>query len=285
MHKLRALLAILVASLAIGVGTAMAILWGEPDNGRHPFVGLVSFHSAKGVPLWRCTGTLIDSDTLLTAAHCAGFNPEVGQTPARAVIWFDEGPIEITNGWTPGTSCKGFTGYPCTGDAAGKPIPHPAWTGYFTVPNTHDIGVVQLSKQVKDRGYGSLAPAGYVDKLTADGKKPNFTIVGYGLQMVKPVQEGLRQRLLAQVQLIEDTSANTRDYNVHFTNGPGNGTGPGGVCFGDSGGPLLSFDGKKEVIVGGNSFVANANCAGGAYAFRTDTEEARGFLASYTRLP
>jgi hypothetical protein len=287
MNKVTALLASFGVVLAIGVGSASAILYGEPDNGRHPYVGLVSFHDRNGVPLWRCTGTLVDSDTFLTAGHCAGYDPEVNASPASAVIWFDEGPIEITNGWTPGTRCAGLTGYPCTGDVAGTPVPHPGWNGFLTQPNTHDIGVVQLQKPVKNRGYGVLAPAGYLDKLAkARGKQAvDFTVVGYGLQLVKPVQVGVRQRLLANVQLVELGSRLSGGYSVHYTSSPGNGTGNGGTCFGDSGGPVFHFDGKKEVIVGVNSFVLSPNCKGAAYAFRTDTAEARGFLSSYTRLP
>jgi trypsin len=280
MRKLTALLATLGAALAIGVGTASAILGGDPDNGRHPWVGLVSFHDASGVPLWRCSGSLIDKDTFLTASHCAGPSPDIAGVPAKAVIWFGEGPIEITNGWTPGTSCTGFTGYPCTGDAAGRPIPHPGWTGEFTVPNTHDIGVVQLSAPVTNRGYGTLAPAGYVDRLIAAGKKPDFAVVGYGLQQAKPVQVGVRQRLLAIVTLKDATSPDTRGYGIRIANKK-----DAGICFGDSGGPVLSFDGTKEVIVAVSSFVQKDSCKGGAYGFRTDTAESRGFLASYTRLP
>lgn len=283
MRKSTALLATLGVMLAIGVGSASAIIYGEPDNGRHPYVGLVSFHDASGVPLWRCTGALVDSDTFLTAGHCTGYDPELNTSPSKAVIWFDEGPIEITNGWTPGTSCAGLTGYPCTGDAVGTPVPHPGWNGFLTQPNTHDIGVVQLKKQVKNRGYAALAPAGYLDKLGSTRPKAEFTVVGYGLQLVKPVQVGVRQRLLATVQLVELGSALTDGYGLHYSGNPGNGN--GAICFGDSGGPVLHFDGKKEVIVGVNSFVLSPNCKGAAYAFRTDTAEARGFLGAYTRLP
>jgi hypothetical protein len=287
MRKLTGLLAVLGVVLAIGVGSASAIQYGEPDNGRHPYVGLVSFHDSSGVPLWRCTGTLVDSDTFLTAGHCTGYDPDLDTSPAKAVIWFDEGPINITNGWTAGRPCAGLTGYPCTGDAQGTPIPHPGWNGFLTIPNTHDVGVVQLTKPVKNRGFGSLAPAGYLDKLaTKRGTQSvDFTVVGYGLQLVKPVQIGVRQRLLANVQLVELGSALTDGYNLHYTNSPGNGTGNGGTCFGDSGGPVFHFDGKKEVIVGVNSFVLNLNCKGAGYAFRTDIAESRGFLSSYTRLP
>jgi hypothetical protein len=102
MRKLVTLAAALAAVLTFTVGPANAVQYGQPDGNGHPWVGLVSFHDAKGVPLWRCTGSLIDADTFLTAAHCT-------EAPAaKAVIWFDAGPINITNGWTSGTPCKGL---------------------------------------------------------------------------------------------------------------------------------------------------------------------------------
>jgi secreted trypsin-like serine protease len=45
----------------------------------------------------------------------------------------------------------------------------------------------------------------------------------------------------------------------------------GGSCLGDSGGPVLKAG--SNVILGLNSFGANANCAGVNYATRVDTPE------------
>ena len=52
-----------------------------------------------------------------------------------------------------------------------------------------------------------------------------------------------------------------------------------GICFGDSGGPILLGD--SDVVVGISSFVNNANCAGNAFAYRLDTAESLAFLAPY----
>ena len=50
----------------------------------------------------------------------------------------------------------------------------------------------------------------------------------------------------------------------------------GGTCFGDSGGPNLL--GGTNVVIGVNSFVANAVCAGNTYSYRTDTAQALNFI-------
>jgi hypothetical protein len=55
---------------------------------------------------------------------------------------------------------------------------------------------------------------------------------------------------------------------------------PGGVCFGDSGGPRLL--GSVEVAVTSSG---NANCTGQSTSYRLDTASARAFLSGFVALP
>jgi hypothetical protein len=48
----------------------------------------------------------------------------------------------------------------------------------------------------------------------------------------------------------------------------------GGLCFGDSGGPVLVGD----TVTGINSFVKNGACAGTAFSYRTDTADVIAFI-------
>ena len=64
------------------VGVASAITNGQPDAGRHPYVGLLVFDDADG-PAWRCSGALIAPTIVLTAGHCTD-----GAVAAR--FWFYE---------------------------------------------------------------------------------------------------------------------------------------------------------------------------------------------------
>ena len=69
MKRLKLVLLGAVALLLATATPAGAITYGQPDAGEHPYVGLIFFDPAE--PGWfSCSGTLLDADTFLTAAHC-----------------------------------------------------------------------------------------------------------------------------------------------------------------------------------------------------------------------
>src|SRR4030066_170312 len=77
-----AVLLTLVLVLVTAVA-AYAITNGVPDGDNHPYVGLLVFDVAPGVPGWRCSGALISPTVVLTAGHCTD-----GAGAAR--VWFAE---------------------------------------------------------------------------------------------------------------------------------------------------------------------------------------------------
>ena len=249
----------LVAAVSVVVGIAApveAVRNGQPDNGAHPFVGLVVFYDAGGTPTHRCSGTMINSTVLLTAGHCT-FGA------ASAQVWFNE---HVTTD----------TGYPLSGGFTGAPHTY-TYNGSLTLPDTGDLGVVVLNA-APGVGNASIAGIGSLDSLaTQRGQQNvNFDVVGYGLQEVRPQEMAERSRLKASVRLINLRSALTDGFNIHHTNAPGTG---GGTCFGDSGGPV--FSPGTNTIVGVTSFVFNQNCAGGGAAYRVDTAGARSFINQF----
>ena len=54
--------AALLAVTLFGATAAMAITNGVPDGTNHPYVGLMVAQDADGVPLWRCSGSLLSLD-------------------------------------------------------------------------------------------------------------------------------------------------------------------------------------------------------------------------------
>lgn len=259
--KTKFYIVIVVLLLSMFIATpAHAVKFGEPDNGEHPYVGLIVFYDENWVPQWRCSGTLISPTVMVTAAHCTELN-------GPAQVWFDEHVL---------TSA----GYPYFGGVTGTAHAYPLWRGGLFLPNTGDAGVVVLDQPVILGSYPILAPAGYLDKLATQRglQDVNFEVVGYGLQSVKPVYSSLRDRMKAWVQLVNLRSALTDGYNIQTTNDPGKGTGTGGTCFGDSGGAIFTAD---HQIVAVNSFVMNENCAGTSFAYRVDKAEVQEWINGF----
>src|ERR1044071_6168894 len=79
--------------LAIAVSPVYAITGNFVEDNVHPYVGLVVFYDENGEFLWRCTGTLISDQTLLTAGHCA--DTESGAVTARVTSSKTRAPITI----------------------------------------------------------------------------------------------------------------------------------------------------------------------------------------------
>ena len=138
------------------------------------------------------------------------------------------GPIPLGSYAFDGNPCKATdTGYPCKGEFTGTPVPHPGWNGALTVPNTHDMGVVQLT-QAPNKGLSKIAPLGYLDNLaTKRGQQNvNFTVVGYGVQFERPNLEiAIKQRFVGTNQLQNLRSHIAGGYNLMMTDSNGGGTG------------------------------------------------------------
>src|SRR5688572_13266627 len=153
---------------AIIATPAMAVTDGQLDGEDHDFVGLMVAKNAAGVPLWRCSGTLLSSTVFLTAGHCT-------ESPAAtAVIWFD---ADVTN-----AAAHNYPGGP--GDASGTVYTHPDYdpNAFFV----RDMGIVILSvPYVPTSGnFGTLPSLNEYDawKTKRGLAKVTFDSVGYGLQ-------------------------------------------------------------------------------------------------------
>lgn len=257
-----------VLVLALGsLGSAYAITNGQPDGDDHPYVGLLVFDVKVNnvvTPAWRCSGTLIAPNVVLTAGHCTD-----GAVAAR--VWFDE--IVEGNPEYPFSGVTSFDGTPHTNPdfciGCGKGLP-----GYAL----RDVGVVVLDEPVY-MDEAELPEAGIVDTLK---NKTDLDLVGYGVQEQihggGPPFWGIRDkvRLYAPSEMFAARFVHSNEF-IRITLNPGGGT--GGTCFGDSGGPDLL--GGTNTVLGVNSYVTNYNCAGVGYSSRIDIPEVLDWIDTF----
>lgn len=256
------------------VGVAGAITNGEPDDGRHPYVGLMVAYGADGGPLWRCSGTLMSETVFLTAGHCT-------EAPAvTAGIWFAE-DVEATPGFrTP-------AGYPFAGwDAAGITMTHPDYdpAAFYLF----DLGVVLLEAPFPMAEYGALPTLGVLDSIKGNEKKGALTGVGYGLQEINPNRLSADLvRLLAPLDLINTKGVfgvpKGTSIKVSGSGVGGDSSDSGGTCFGDSGGPQFLAD--TNIVAAVTSFGLNGNCAGTGGGYRVDQADDLDWLATFGLTP
>ena len=271
MRKLVALVAVVAGVLTITGSTATAISGNFVEDTEHPFVGLVAFYDEDGVFLHRCSGSLLTPIVFLTAGHCTD-----GATTARVYFQQDAGA-----NYDPETELDPITGYPdyCakgTRDVCvtSDELYNYGFDDFAGFPNNRDAGLVILDRPIHILEHGVLATAGSLDELAARVGKHNVTVTisGYGVTRTNPSgrhELSFRERLMAKSTLINLTNALTSGYNVQVSANPGGGR--GGLCFGDSGGPIFSGGFESNVIVGVNSFVNSWTCGGVGFAYRTDT--------------
>lgn len=265
---------------ALGATGAGAITKNYQQDNVHDFVGLMVALDDQGEFLWRCSGSLVDPTTFVTAGHCT-------QSPAVAArVYFQQ---DAGANYDPATQQDPVTGYP---DACLDPtmcneshrVANYGFDDFAGFPDTRDAGVVVLDTPHRTASgrYGRLAPVGTLDALfTARGlKDTTFLASGYGLSYSSPVGVvSFRSRLMGYGKLTNLVSANNGGYNLQ-TNG--NGAGNGATCSGDSGGPIF-YPADTDQIVAVTSFGLNSYCRGVDFSYRLDRQPVQDWISSVTR--
>ena len=246
---------------------------GSPDGNVHPHVGTLLFVQ-NGEGYYSCTGTLLSPTVMLTAGHCVesqGKPNDVTYVRFREDALEGIGEYRTTAAWLRAEWIE-----------ARSVIAHPQFDDFAAYPATYDVGIVILSKAVELPLYGTLPDVGLLEQLLegTDERSRMFTAVGYGLQgAIQPFYGDDFVRNVTTTKLLEVNSTdNGGGHSAKFSNSPGKGSGTGGTCNGDSGGPI--FHGSSTVIGAITSF-GYTPCIGVDFNFRIDTETAQSFIRQY----
>lgn len=286
MKKLGRAFPLVFVALVLIVMPVLAITGNWVNDDVHPFVGMIAFYDESGEFIWRCTGSLISPTKLLTAGHCA----DVGEGAASARVWFQQnagGNYDPALGYDPIT---GYADYCAPGTlgtlcATSDEIYNYGFANFAGFPNTKDVGLVILDQPITLSEYGQLPTVGILDKLDkARGQKDTlFTVSGYGLTYSTNVKDAnpnisYRIRLMATSTLVNLGSSYTDGYNLQTQ---GNGSGRGGTCSGDSGGPVFLGGPESNLIVAVTSFGKNDICRGTDFGYRIDRQEVLDWINSH----
>jgi len=254
------------ASSIVAPRTAGLIVNGQPTGNLYPSVGALLFdyrqNGITGDDEW-CTGSLIDADVFLTAAHCV-------------VTPYTSPSSQFYVSFSPDLYAKSFKYI-----AATRFVNDPQY-GHDQA-NLHDLALIFLPKgSTKGLTPLQLPPAGYLDGLKASGviNSLTFVNVGYGTSSTLTGTpdfpfDGKRSYSYSEFMGLQPTWLGLLMNS--------NSTGLGGDCYGDSGGPKF-IAGNSSMIVA-TVTTGDYPCRATTWDWRLDTPEARGFLGQYVTLP
>ncbi|RBM16577.1 hypothetical protein DI005_25140 [Prauserella sp. PE36] len=229
---------------------------------------------------WVCSGTMVDADTFLTAAHCTTGWPG----GARFHVSLDQ---DVQGGLD--AAAERFPGDPAAiADAVGvEGVAHsePGYPGNSA--DSHDIAVVELpAAGVAARWEftpATLPEEGQLDRLGPRGlDDTEFVVAGYGTQEARRGPGGhthpgggVRMKAPESFDALNKTWV-----RLAMTAPQGN----GGACYGDSGGPNFALIGGERVLVS-TTITGDAPCYATNVTYRLDAPTARAFLAPFVALP
>ena len=238
---------------------------------------------------WHCTGTMIDADSFLTAAHCVtDWSPDPANDHFYVSLDQDvQSELDAAQaaGLSGAAEAAHFVahGMAVEGDEAHDP-------GYTkSQSNPHDIAVVDFShRAVTPANVRTFTPAQLptAGELNALGGRTLETlpwlVAGYGTeQAVRGPGGQTHPDGGARMEAPLSCNALTKTWVRLSMIAP---QGNGGACYGDSGGPnFATIDGTH--VLAATTITGDSPCYATNVSFRTDTPTARTFLAPYVNLP
>jgi secreted trypsin-like serine protease len=259
----RSIIALLLVALSLMViGPATAIVYGEPDDGRHPYVGAFVLE-IDGEFRRICSGSLISSTVFLTAGHCTAAAEDRIEPGDPVFVTFDD-EVRQTSTFHTGT-----------------PHTHPEF-GSGGNNDPKDIAVIVLDDPVTTQGFAELPEEGLLDDIKAQLRSETFTAVGYGT--IRETRKKGPQNILSNLErmmALQSFNALNKSWLRLSMN---EATGDGGTCFGDSGGPHF-LGGEDSNLIVSITVTGDAVCKATDYTYRVDTSVARAFLDDFVTVP
>lgn len=233
------------------------------SNGKYPFVTAL-YDSSVGPPVRSqfCGGTLIDRDSVLTAAHCVDGSPAA--------------PLRVTVGRTVLSSGQGQT------RGVARIFVHPRYNG--NVSSAYDAAVLKLSKPVGGIRPVRLATSGQ-NALETPGR--GAMVAGWGNTIAQPVGgsagASYPDRMREARVPIRSDSFGRQVYGSGYFPGLMVAAGKTGkdTCQGDSGGPMFTRVAGRYTQIGITSFGAGCGAPNhpGVYA-EVNNSSIRGFITN-----
>ena len=231
---------------------------------------------------WVCSGTMVDADTFLTAAHCTA--PFTWPPNVRFYVSLDQ---DVQAGLDEGAAAHPGDPAAIARSVGVEGVAHTE-AGYpGNSADSHDIAVIEVPAGAMAARWtftpATLPTAGQLDQLgprVLDTTR--FIVAGYGTQEAQRgpgghTHPGGGVRMKAPVTF---NALNKTWVRLAMTAPQGN----GGACYGDSGGPNFAVLGGKLVLVA-TTITGDTPCYATNVVYRTDTPTARTFLAPFVALP
>ena len=237
LHLGKALIGGVLIAALLSPAPVQAVTYGNPvDNPLENAPYVVSVWASESGDTreaeFICSGTLISSNIILTAAHCLDFKNAKFFVKIRTTTLMQDAPFYAATSWTgfrydPGTKVK---------------------------PPEGDIGLLRIKTNVTGMKFPSLANSEIAKRITT---KTPLILMGWGYDQNKKIAETLR---FSKLSLQDQRSQN--DWRVNFNIKTMISAGKyikdekkwSGSCNGDSGGPLLADFGGLTYIVGVTSW-------------------------------
>ena len=230
------LLTLLIAPFASS--QSKAVVFGEevPEASQTaPWVASIWYtKNIKEKARFICTGSLISSDIIITAAHCTFDQGFYWVKLGADTLDSDEPLLEVSGTWRD--------------------------TRYSKKTITNDLGLLKLTRPVTDVRPIAIPTQAQLSKIS---KLTKFKMYGWGLDQNNEVAKFLRSANLD----LQDSAAK-RAYGTSFKPEIMLASGRyikaeklyAGGCNGDSGGPLIGMVDKKPVLVGLTSWGSAQGC-------------------------